>query len=1376
MASPPSHPATSAETHETHLTDDLDDISLNSTDHEGGDEDNDKEWVVEDVYAERPHPDVPGEMQYLIKWEGFPLDESTWEPAEHLGPGLLQDWAETKEKIKAGTRKQFDVELFNEAYRQKQERKRRRNAKRKRLGLPYTNLDSPRSPTSADSPTMTSREISEPNERAPEIDDPEKNHATPNSKSLDVSPDVSKSKVSQTTPPKKLRIDTGGIPKPSQKKPSQPTTPVTSTKPAQKPKEAKRKASNEGITTTKTGYQGTARKPSASTGAGPSKSPSKKSFDQKASTPPSKPSSGMPPKIMSGLANKFAGVKKHTATRTRPQQAAQPVRTKNVFVGGKERRKRASLNDSMDDPSKAPKVFSTMRKINIAKKRGLERNDVAPPDLSSIPPSFIVTGNRSSHPSTDQTKGNEPLVSPELPSIVQSPTAISPTTTADDFTVPKAKKSVRFTEAQDTMSEDTPMNDVTTTTTTAADRTASKHDDANRPPENPGSAIPIPTAPRKMSKLSLSTYQERGQVQVVAKTVVFGKAGSAPVRVVFGGISRHFQQWLSAFFAQERLNFESICASYNFIPYKSDLVQEILSAGAIESNSDEIKTSLANVAKNLRQNSYGCHLVTEHYSILVYPSNCDAWNGLEVTNNTSESPLRHMIYRSAIDSRLYPPASIPRAPAPLRDIKEGSHCQVLSQYLHGLDFSQLLPQEPREKNRQVFMLLFPRREAQACNLIKLWLRSCQPDCRIFSNEIKESWAKFHETVRAGAAGTIILHEDVSSDIRKIPRMSLLFENKRCYTFWNLATGQYDVPRFPSDVDAAIVPGTFQMTRLFPSGRAFLITPSFALSDPVRLCLFLEWFKGYCANPHYLIMACADFPNYLEAITLEKAKEYETFSSTHKDNPRREEMSAELGLSKTDLEARFRSWEILKDIVDNFGDEETTQDIRKVHWITDLIDPNDEQSLVNWFCWWASLKCDQFRRFTVLGSSNNKNRAAYRKIEVPVYTAETVGDPDVAFIRESQRRRTEETASAAEHVEGFGRNNPTSAGYANASTIATPTSHTLPDFKSEIFKNDSANEIRSHITATFNFHRIGNWARLHVNPVSWLNVQMADHFGDSRCEYDTFKNWLGRAPVFNKSVNTWYGLFYTIDREWDPKAPAHTYGRHAWIAAVRPIDPHLPPRRYSNMELFIWDLHASDRERTGTPLLDIQRRLIDIVRRELPLKDSRFHLEKVHVSSLTNLRFKPSDNSLDVTYRRLQEMIGDVKTWLPPFENLLRDRGWVVIEKPEWDVDTPPVHLDRPETAQQHEPSLNDRSDESKAVRLIWHAPRPRAKVDKTKCTNHLFEWSMEARKQAGSSQPVRYQYKSTLDWYHDMKVEGRDANHVTVDSADKIIAGLVRKM
>ncbi|KAI2467663.1 hypothetical protein F4781DRAFT_401244 [Annulohypoxylon bovei var. microspora] len=1392
MASSSSRLSASPETNV--IDDDDDDISLTSTDR--GSEDDDKEWVVEELCAERPHPDMPGEMQYLIMWEGFPLDQCTWEPTKHLGPGILVDWEEAKEKIKAGTQKPFDLEAYNKAYRAAEERKRRRHDKRKRLGLLAASPDPLESPTLEDSPSIASRDEPAQDETAPEITPetaPETDNPEPSRVISDIKPpDVPKQKVSQTVPPEKPRMEAGGTPGAKKKKPPpRPPTPVSSSKSPPQPTEKKRRVSNDGTaSTTKTGYQGTARKPSTGTSAGSSKVSMSKASNQKAPTKTpakvpakapapvpttaSKPSPGMPPKLTSSLANKF-GVKKHTATRTRPQQNVPPARTKNVFVGGKERKKRASLSDVMNDPSKAPRAFNSMRVMNIAKKRGIERNEVAHPSLSSIPPSFIITNDRNPRPNTGQTKANAPSAlsapsaPPEPPPLVQSPTAISPSNTTSTLPVPKAKKSVRFTEAQDVVSEDIPMVDAADN---VVDRTAGGLDGVNHPPESPGSARAFPPA----RKLSLASYQERSQVQVVAKAAVFGKAGSEPVRVLFSGISRQSQPWLSAFVAQETLDFGSVCTSYNFLPHQSDLVEEQLSTGAVESTSNEIKSTLTNIAEHLRRGSYGSHLVTEHFSILVYPSNCDGWDGVVKDKNDSESPLRHMIYRSKADARLYPPIPTPRAPVRLGDIKVESHCQILSKHLFGLDFSHFLPQEPKARDKQVFMLLFPRRETQACNLIKLWLRSSQPHCRIFSNEIKDSWAKFNETVRAGAAGTIILHEDVSIAVRQLPRVFLLLDNKRCYTFWDLATGQYDTPRFPSDVDTAIEPGTLQMTRLFPHGRAFLITPSFALSDPVRLCHFLEWFRNYCVNPHYLIMACADFPNYLKAITLEKAKEYEAICSSHQNSPKREEMMVELGVSKADLEARFKSWEVLKDIMENFGDEEASEEIRKVYWITDFIDPNDEQSLVNWFCWWSSLKCDQYRKFTVLGSSNNKNRAAYRNIEIPVYTAETVGNPDVALIHEDERRRTTEAASVAEHAQGFGQNIPTSPSYVNTgSTPTTPVSRTLSEFKSDIFKNDSASEIRQHITDLFNQFRGGNWARLHANPVSWFNVPMADHFGDPRCEYDTFKNWIGKTPPFSRGINTWYGLFYTIDKEWDSKASPHTYGRHPWLAVIRPVDPHLSPNTYGRIELFFWDLHASDRVHSGSFLLDMQRKLIDIVKQELPLKDSRYHLAKVFVSSSTNLEFKSSDNPLDVTYRRLQEMFSDGKTWMPPFENLLRGIQWILIPRTEWHVDTTMKFSDPPLVAQQHELPSRHCVDEGKVQRSIWHAPRPRARVAKTKCGNHLYECAMEARQQNSSYQTMRYQYKSTPDWYHDMKVEGRDASHVNVDSADKIMAKLLQK-
>ncbi|KAL7624477.1 hypothetical protein AAE478_006042 [Parahypoxylon ruwenzoriense] len=1341
------------------MADEADDISLISTDQEADATDQDKHWFVDELYAERDHPDRPGEKQYLIKWDGFPMDQCTWEPVENLGPGLRDEWEGTKEDIKAGRRQPFDLEIYNAACRTRTERHMRRNAKRKRLGLPLTE------PFPLESPIDDSLLVS--------VGD-ELDSGTKPKRQDDI-----KQKIVDTVALEKPKAKIGVAQHVNKRKSSKPSPPLPSPKPSQPGvSTAKSTGSGNGAarTGTMTGYQGTARNPNATASPASSKHAAGKA--RKPSHPLSKASSSGPaqlPKISTSLASKFAG-KRLTATRTRPQQAApHPQRTSNIFIGGKERKKRPGLSDAMTDPSRAPKAFQSLRVMNIAKKRGIEKNDAAPYDFSSIPASFLLTNNGERSPSANKIKTNAPSAPLEPHPIVQSPIAMSSTDVSTVVPVPSTKKkSVRFTRAEEIVPEDVPMAG---TIDGDDGRAAGGQDCVSHPAMNLGPPKKAATGPRK---LSLASYQESRQTQVVSKMAVFGKSGSDPVKVLFNGITRQSQPWLATFISLTTLHFGTICAAYNFIVQRLDLVGDIFSNGTVEPTSAEALSALTNIAEHLRRGAYGSHLVAEGFSILVYPSACDSWKGLgvDVDKNNPESPLRYVIYRSRIDRRLYPTSSVPRAPAHLNSMEHGLHCRILLKELFDMNFSQILPQEPKKKNHQLFMLLFPERETQVCNVIKLWLRSCQPNCRIFSCELKDSWIKFHEAVRAGAAGTIILHEDMTTAIRKIPRISEIIDNKRCYTIWNLATGQYEPPRFPSDIYAPIEPGTLQMTRLFPLGRVFMITPSFALSDPARLCEFLEWFRGYCVNIRYLIVACADFPNYLKAITLEKEKEHQAMCLSHKDDPKLEEMLGEIGLRKSDLEARFRAWKLLNDIIKQFGSEETSEDIRKVEWITDFIDPNDEQSLVNWFCWWSTTKCDRYRKFTVLGSSVSRNKAAYRHIEIPAYTEETVSDPVVALAHVDRQRRAREAVEGIESTKELGQSPIAISGSANTgSTPTTSISRPPSDFRSNILKADRAADLASW-TANFVRSRITGWARLHVNPVSWLDVSMADHFGDPRCKFNTFKNWLGSAPKFIGRLNTWYGLFYTIDREWNPAVPAKAYERHPWIAIFRPVEPHLTSPSYERMELFIWDLSARDREQArghSSLLLDMQRHLIDVVKEETPVKDQRHYLDRVYIGSRTKLRFKPDDNLLDITCRRIEEMTEDGKYWLPPFENLLTERGWLCLQKSEWQGGMAAKPADQWSAEQQHTRFPRHARDEDKPQRSIWHAPRPKIKGDKSRCVNDLYEAAFRARMKNESCQSMKYQYRPTLEWYHDMKEEGRDSSHVKVDSGDKILFKLRQK-
>ncbi|KAI9744238.1 MAG: hypothetical protein M1818_002390 [Claussenomyces sp. TS43310] len=64
-------------------------------------------YVVDKVLSERTESN--GNTYYLIKWEGYSVTESTWEPKKHvLDPGILNDWEIKKSRVNAGLSLPFD--------------------------------------------------------------------------------------------------------------------------------------------------------------------------------------------------------------------------------------------------------------------------------------------------------------------------------------------------------------------------------------------------------------------------------------------------------------------------------------------------------------------------------------------------------------------------------------------------------------------------------------------------------------------------------------------------------------------------------------------------------------------------------------------------------------------------------------------------------------------------------------------------------------------------------------------------------------------------------------------------------------------------------------------------------------------------------------------------------------------------------------------------------------------------------------------------------------------------------------------------------------------------------------------------------------------
>ncbi|OCK85322.1 hypothetical protein K432DRAFT_421915 [Lepidopterella palustris CBS 459.81] len=105
------------------------------------------EYAVEEIRAERETEE--GEMEYLIKWEGYPLHRCTWEPQAHLLDKQIEDaWKDQQKRARRGyitpfkTLEQFNqhqIRAFEKAQDKaelaKLQRRARRRAKRIKKGL-----------------------------------------------------------------------------------------------------------------------------------------------------------------------------------------------------------------------------------------------------------------------------------------------------------------------------------------------------------------------------------------------------------------------------------------------------------------------------------------------------------------------------------------------------------------------------------------------------------------------------------------------------------------------------------------------------------------------------------------------------------------------------------------------------------------------------------------------------------------------------------------------------------------------------------------------------------------------------------------------------------------------------------------------------------------------------------------------------------------------------------------------------------------------------------------------------------------------------------------------------------------------------------------
>lgn len=721
---------------------DGDDLSITSTN--AGDNDSEKEWDVDDVLAERPDPNVPGTRQYLIMWEGFKLEDCTWEPIENLGDGLFAKWEENKSEIDAGVRETFDLATYDAACAERTERHMRRNAKRQRLGLPLT---IPFPPEYADDASMASpadRSLFYSDDEAQEVDEVD-DASTPSSKSRAAASTPTSPLETATAMPKpastvkrtakqttfvgvlpqapKKDLGVPRMPEKGSDKQPRPSLPKTSLKPSMNssvkpPASISSSAAGSGLVRkegggTMTGYQGTARRSSIF------KHATAKVATQSASTNTTTPSfTAKGPPASSSTQPNVLTTKRLTATRTRKYPVSSDT---NVFAGGKERKKRANLADVMADPSKAPKTFSNMRLRNIARKRAIEKGDMVGA-LSSIPRNFLL-GNESEN--TRPRKSSlaspttiEPPQSSEVPKPPSAPSgAVSKPHVSEDATQKgnaeeaptlKRKKTVHF------IGEDN-EGPIATTCDIFHDardiHTSSEGRDMNK-----GAPAPSVTSP-------VVAHQPQEQTQTILKTVRFGH--SEGISVGFSGITRHPAPWLSTFKSQEILHLASTCSSYHFLSQRGHIIAGKLSAGAVEPALPEHATALKNVTQSLQRGSIGLHLVARGYSILVYPGECNGWAWLDIDDKkiNPDGLLRYLIFQSPFPPPAYP-SKFHKEPKAFSQLiyPNGAGDPEIVGALTGLDFKNMLPQNLKWTDKQTYMLLIPLKARQLLGIVMAWLR------------------------------------------------------------------------------------------------------------------------------------------------------------------------------------------------------------------------------------------------------------------------------------------------------------------------------------------------------------------------------------------------------------------------------------------------------------------------------------------------------------------------------------------------------------------------------------------------------------------------------------------------------------------------------
>ena len=1407
---------------------DEDTISLTSTVvsyHES-----DEEFEVEDILA--VDNGEPPNRRYLIRWEGYPLYRSTWEPEVNLTEAVMDKWIQKEAQIRNGQLEPFDVQSLqnDRALRaeQKLDRQRRREKKRKNLaaaesqnrrgsagsafGMVGGNEDNDSSSEAIEDNTLpemsswtTRKRVrqtifgaslavtqTELNPRPPtKLQPPLKQIKSQTSKASTTPADAEDTQSKPKTPANATSIQKAVMmgKTPQSSKPASSaqisTRPVSS---AQQNKTSVCKVS----THSSTKFIGEGPFAAAESQAAPQSSllprpqprryPSQSNGGSQAASGASKApnTTGQPilsrrsRGVTSEMAADLKASKKPTAKRS---NSIQPSLT-NVFAGGKVRKSRVNVIDKLKDFSKLKgpaKHFSSAHAMRTCELKQRQLNDTHVP-FHKLPASLREPSYRAHHNEQDDSD----LFSTPGPKLEsQGPAEIE--------TRPKTKqKSVRF------------YDDPVRTTDDDVMMAGEEH-----------VILADELMPLTNEQMDIDSSNE------IIKYSVVGSL-TEPFELAFEGVSLDKSvPWVRALSEMDILSFNEVCyASRAHLPCLNFVPQF---HGSIRVNSSESR--FEDIMERLRLGHCGLLMRCNEFAILLYMATSEEWTTIlrapsSALSSEIDTALRYSVLES-IGEPLYSDEF------KLQNVLGNDLPDLLSIYF-GWKLDNVLP-SPGSQERQAFYLLFPESKSEkrlaTLSAVGQWICANTARFPIYSNHSPGAWQAFLNH----GMGTVIIHHSCLCLVRHVPSLAEILCASGRYKFWvldELAGSDSAVLVTPHDLQKP----RLGLSRIFPDGAAFLLTPSFVLTEPKATLDILTWYRSHCVErkkdgPCWHLVTCSAFQNYLLQLCEQDREQNDTQSKMYGRTDRAFEESRH-HISLEFIAMRYESVTIIDWLSSPSHNGYLKDHANFLIEAPPEIDVNDEQSLINWFGHWSLLNLARYRQFYVLGTQAKTGtpwdvELASTVIKMPKFGRLTVADPDIALAKERLipnhwemepdlvRGSEQESASISPSnalVPKTNRQHLTTA-FSKQDTTKQPSGTSL------MFTHDGATKLRSKLKGINQRHLSSKvfW-HLYNRPTSWDGKDMQEHFEmnhvDQDSNYERFQDWWSHVYPFGKMFskrffNTYMGFFYTIDSQkpWtsDQFPKGFMPPRHPWIAVYRIEKAHIRSewKSHRHCELLIWDPYASRRfmhpkKPTLHEFPDMQKKLCQWVTEKTGYLNEGSVLNRIWYGGFVRPE-GDSSNPLDLTMETLDLMAKDPKRYLPPVDKVLVDRGWQITDvksapaQPPSPAPPAPPHKPPPSRLPTLPPEVPGESmevdvEEIEApytqdelvdpdLKMVVHPPRGKAfnrRKRVSKCRNSLFDKACRVLTLKARAKMIRHEYRPTMEWYQVQMREGRGYSHIKV--------------